>query len=208
MKSIFSCSVVFLLFISCAIYKTPDGYYTNNAKKYSGSYELALFHDGTYSCKFNGHMISFESTGNWVEDSLHQIYLTSEKQYKNDFRVFEEEKLSDKIAIKVIDRKAQESLPGASVVIYSNGKVRGFSTNKDGIAEFYSLDKIDSIHVRFISFHDVWYNIKDQKSNNFIVEIDQIPFEYLFLKDEKLILKRNKFRWVDESGSFLDLKGR
>ncbi|MFT5892877.1 MAG: hypothetical protein ACI9Y7_002992 [Dokdonia sp.] len=206
MKSIFSFTFIFLLFISCATHKTPYGYYRNIPKEYSGLFELVLFQEGTYSYKFNGHMSFVESTGSWIKDSLGEIYLTSEKQYKNDFVVSEDQELDDKITIKVLDRKTQDILPYANVVLYSKAKKRGVATNLEGISEFDYLDIIDSIDVSFIGYHNAMYIIKNQKSNRFTVELSETNMSYLFLKDKKLILKCNKLLWPNESGSFLILK--
>ena len=208
MKSIFSFVFIFSLLLSCGTHKTPFGYYRNTPKPHFGLFELVLFQNGTYSYTFNGHMTSQESTGNWIKDSLDGIYLTSEKQYKNDFVVSVDQELSDMITIKVLDGKEKYALPSANIVLYSKGKKRGAATNSEGISEFYNSDKIDSLEVSFIGYDNAKYTIKDQRSNSFTVALCESNRGYLFLKDEKFILKGNKILWTNESGSFLILKKR
>ncbi len=207
MKFVLSLAIILVLFISCGTHKIPSGYYKNTPKPYSGLFELVLFQNGTYSYRYNGHMSSLESSGNWVKDALdEEIYLTSEKQYKNDFLVSETQELGDKITIKVLERKEQYVLPGANIVLYSKGKKRGVATNLDGISEIYNLDTIDSLEVSFIGYDTVKYTVKDQRSNSFTVALCESSRGYLFLKDEKMILKGNTLLWPNESGDFLILK--
>lgn len=206
MKSIFSFTIALLLCISCASHKTPFGYYTNTFKPHFGLFELVLFEGGTYSLKYDGHMSSYESTGNWVKDASNEIYLTSEKQDENDFEVIEDQELGNEIVIKVFGKKEHEILPCANIILFSKGKKRGVSTSLAGIAEFYSADRIDSIEVSFIGYYTAMYTIRDPKSNRFIVALCETSMDYLFLKDEKLIVRGHKLLWTNESGSFLILK--
>ncbi|MFC4634257.1 hypothetical protein ACFO3O_10085 [Dokdonia ponticola] len=206
MKYIFSLVLLFLFLFSCGTHKTPSGYYKNTPKGHLGLFELILFERGTYSLKYDGHMSSYESTGNWVKDTSNEICLTSEKQDENDFEVIENQELGNEIIIEVFEKKEQEILPGANIILYSKGKKRGISTSLAGLAEFYSADRIDSIEVSFIGYHTAMYTIRDSKSNRFIVALCETSMDYLFLKDEKLIVRGHKLLWPNESGSFLILK--
>lgn len=197
-----------IMCVSCVSKKDVAGYYTNTSRDHSGLDELVLFRNGTYTYKYNDHMIVYKSSGTWITDSLQHIYLTSEKQYVNDFNVIESEVLSESITIKVIDREAQDILPYAAIVLYSKGEKRGVVTDLNGVAKFYNQDKIDSMSVRFLGFHNVSYTIKNQRSNNFRVEMESMIPEYLYLKNEKLIKKNKKLLWPNLPGNYRVLKKR
>ncbi|WP_299684624.1 hypothetical protein [uncultured Dokdonia sp.] len=208
MKKYYNFSIlVVIIILGCASKKNIVGYYTNTDKIIEMyREELILFKDGRYLYKIAGssHNSSSESSGTWINDSLHHVYLTSDRQFTRNFKVHENIDVnSDAITIKTIDANTQDILQYVEIVLFYNDKRIELITDYDGLAKFYGRDQIDSIQ-----FFDVSYFVKNKESNNFKIEANRSEEPYVFLNNKELIKKNKKLLWPTGSGKYRVLKKR
>jgi hypothetical protein len=191
------CPLLFLLLsISCTQLKTESVYGSYEAvnKDSMMSSKLILKDNFRFDYAFQGDLTSSSATGTWKIKGK-SIRLNSYYKKPKKAMIVKEHTNDSLIGweVKVFDIITHQPVDVCRVIINNNSVV----TNSQGLAYFkksmtFDKTKRADIITLHYPFHTFTYHIKHQKSNTFIILLDDNQNIHTFFKNYRLKVKQDK----------------